>query len=278
MRIAVTGASGFVGKHLISKMLESGYDVVAITRKKNSLSELLGLIDIVEFDLKHCDADIYFRLGKPEALIHLAWGSLSNYKSESHLHELPMHFEFLELMIKSGLDLLMVTGTCFEYGMQSGCLSEAEMAKPSNPYGLAKNELRKKIEELKLKYPFKFIWPRLFYTYGNGQVKSSIYAQLKQSVFEGKAVFNMSGGKQIRDYLPIEMVVKKLLSLLNLEKEIGIVNICSGSPKSLKNIVEEWKVINNWDIKLNLGYYPYPDYEPMEFWGSNLKYKMLVEC
>jgi nucleoside-diphosphate-sugar epimerase len=277
MRIAVTGASGFVGKHLISKLLESGYDVVALTRKKNSLSELLGLVDIVEFDLKNGDTDIYFRLGKPEALIHLAWGGLSNYKSESHLQELSMHFEFLESMVKSGLGLLMVTGSCFEYGMQSGCLCETDMTKPSNPYGLAKNELRKKIEELKLKYPFKFIWPRLFYTFGNGQAKSSIYAQLKQSVFEGKAVFNMSGGNQIRDYSAIEVIVKKLLSLLSLKKEIGIVNVCSGSPKSLKNIVEEWKVINNWDIKLNLGYYPYPDYEPMEFWGSNLKYKMLVE-
>jgi dTDP-6-deoxy-L-talose 4-dehydrogenase (NAD+) len=87
----------------------------------------------------------------------------------------------------------------------------------------------------------------------------------------------MSGGNQIRDYLAIEEVVKKLLNLLRLKKDIGIVNVCSGSPKILKNIVEEWKSANNWHIKLNLGYYPYPDYEPMEFWGSNLKYKMLVE-
>lgn len=277
MKIAVTGASGFVGRHLIRQMLKFGYDVVAVTRQKDTVCEFLGLIDIVELDLNDIDTDIYYRLGKPDALIHLAWGGLPNYNSESHLKELSMHFKFLEMMIKNGLALLMVTGTCFEYGLQSGCLNEDDMAKPTNPYGSAKNELRKKIEDLKFKYSFKFIWPRLFYTYGNGQAKTSIYSQLKQSVLEGKAIFNMSGGNQIRDYLAIEETVKKLLNLLRLKKDIGIVNVCSGSPKILKNIVEEWISASNWHIKLNLGYYPYPDYEPMEFWGSDLKYKILVE-
>lgn len=277
MKVVVTGASGFVGKHLIREMLKFGYEVVAVTRQKDTVCEFLGLVDIVELDLNYIDVDIYSRLGKPDALIHLAWGSLPNYSSESHLKELSMHFKFLEMMIKSGLALLMVTGTCFEYGLQSGCLNEDNMVKPTNPYGSAKNELRKKIEDFKLKYSFKFIWPRLFYTYGNGQAKTSIYPQLQQSVLEGKTVFNMSGGNQIRDYLAIEEIVKKLLNLLRLKKDIGIVNVCSGSPKILKNIVEEWKSANNWHIKLNLGYYPYPDYEPMEFWGSDLKYKMLVE-
>jgi nucleoside-diphosphate-sugar epimerase len=277
MKIAVTGASGFVGKHLIREMLKFGYDVVAVTRQKNTVSEFLGLVDIVELDLNDIDTDIYSLLGKPDALIHLAWGGLPNYSSESHLNELSMHFKFLDMMIKNGLTLLMVTGTCFEYGLQSGCLNEDDMARPTNPYGSAKNELRKKIEDLKLKYSFKFIWPRLFYTYGNGQAKTSIYTQLQQSVIEGKTLFNMSGGNQLRDYLAIEEVVKKLLNLLRLKKDVGIVNVCSGSPKILKNIVEDWKYANNWHIKLNLGYYPYPDYEPMEFWGSDLKYKILVE-
>ena len=277
MRVAVTGASGFIGKHLIREMIKTDHQVVAISRHQDSLAEFRDLIDIVELDLADVDADIYSRLGQPEALIHLAWGGLPNYKSDSHLDEMPMHFEFLELMVKNGLELLMVTGTCFEYGMQSGCLSETDIVKPTNPYGLAKNELRKKIEKLKLTYPFKLVWPRLFYTFGNEQAKTSIYTQLKQSVMDSKTVFNMSGGNQIRDYLGIEMIVKKLLALLNLKKDIGIVNVSSGLPRSLKSIVDEWKTVNRWDIELNLGYYPYPDYEPMEFWGSDLKYKQLFE-
>jgi nucleoside-diphosphate-sugar epimerase len=276
MRVAVTGASGFIGKHLIREMLKSDHEIVAISRHKDSLVEFIGLIDIVELDLADVDDDIYSHLGQPEALIHLAWGGLPNYKSNAHLDEMPMHFEFLELMIKSGLELLMVTGTCFEYGMQSGCLSEVDIPKPMNPYGIAKNELRKEIQKLKLTQSFKFIWPRLFYTFGKEQAKTSIYSQLQQSVVDGKRVFDMSGGNQIRDYLPIEMIVKKLLTLLALNKDIGIVNVCSGLPKRLKDIVEEWKAFNDWNISLNLGYYPYPDYEPFEFWGSNNKCKMLM--
>ena len=277
MRVAVTGVSGFIGRHLTREMIKTDHQVVAISRHQESLAEFRDLIEIVELDLEDVDSDIYDRLGRPEALIHLAWGGLPNYKSDSHLDELPMHLEFLEIMIKSGLELLMVTGTCFEYGMQSGCLSEVDIPKPMNPYGIAKNELRKEIEKLKLTCSFKFIWPRLFYTFGKEQAKTSIYSQLQQSVIDGKTVFDMSGGNQIRDYLPIEIIVKKLLSLLALKKDIGIVNVCSGHPKSLKDIVEEWKALNDWNIELNLGYYPYPDYEPMEFWGSDLKYKQLFE-
>jgi len=55
--------------------------------------------------------------------------------------------------------------------------------------------------------------------------------------------------------------------LAQKSKNIGIVNICSGKPKSVRSLVEQWVSENDWNIQLELGYYPYPDYEPMEFWG-----------
>jgi len=45
--------------------------------------------------------------------------------------------------------------------------------------------------------------------------------------------------------------------------------VCSGKPISVHNLVKTWLKENNWSIELNLGYYPYPNYEPMDFWGSN---------
>ena len=54
-------------------------------------------------------------------------------------------------------------------------------------------------------------------------------------------------------------------------------NICSGAPISIRRLVEEWIKNNNWDIELNLGYYPYPDYEPMSFWGDKSYLLKLVK-
>ena len=54
------------------------------------------------------------------------------------------------------------------------------------------------------------------------------------------------------------------------QHDIGAVNICSGKPISVRRLVEQWLDENNYKIELNLGHYPYPDYEPMAFWGEPL--------
>jgi dTDP-6-deoxy-L-talose 4-dehydrogenase (NAD+) len=79
----------------------------------------------------------------------------------------------------------------------------------------------------------------------------------------------MSGGEQLRDYLPVEVVAQHLVSLSKLRKYVGLVNVCSGRPISIRALVERWIRENEWDISLNLGHFSYPDYEPMAFWGDD---------
>ena len=153
--------------------------------------------------------------------------------------------------------------------MQSGALSVDTETKPNNPYGFAKDVLRKQLEFQQLRHEFKLTWARLFYLYGDGQSKLSLLPQLRKAVKEGNNSFKMSGGEQLRDYLPVREVAISLVALARKQKNFGLVNICSGEPKSVRSIVEQWISENNWEIDLDLGYYPYPDYEPMEFWGVN---------
>ena len=81
----------------------------------------------------------------------------------------------------------------------------------------------------------------------------------------------MSGGEQLRDYLSVIDVAKNLVMLTLNRADIGIVNLCSGQPISVRKLVEGWIEENCWQIKLNLGHYPYPDYEPLKFWGNRKK-------
>jgi dTDP-6-deoxy-L-talose 4-dehydrogenase (NAD+) len=197
---------------------------------------------------------------------------LPNYKSLHHFEvELPRQFRFLKSMVDGGLQSLLVAGTCLEYGMQSGLLSEDLPTIPNNPYGQAKDALRKQLVFLKSVKPFAFMWARLFYVYGDGQAKTSLYSQLKEAVRSGDHTFNMSGGEQLRDYLPISEVARKIASLALSRRDVGTINICSGKPISVRKLVEQWIAENQWPIRLNLGHYPYPDYEPMAFWGDASK-------
>ena len=94
----------------------------------------------------------------------------------------------------------------------------------------------------------------------------SILSQLDTAIENGDSVFNMTGGEQLRDYLPVEAVAQQLLDLFLSRKE-GTYNICSEKPISVRRLVEERIRERSSAIKLNLGYYPYPEEEPMAFWG-----------
>ncbi len=279
LKIAITGASGFLGRCVIKQLLGQRVSIVAVTRNKANLSDFLGKIDIVEFDLCNVNQTTYNLLGKPDVLLHLAWDGLPNYNSLHHFDsELPRQYNFLRAMVAGGLASLVVVGTCFEYGMQSGSLSETIETVPTNPYGYAKDALQKQLNYLKKNSHFNLTWARLFYVYGEGQSTFSLLSQLKKAIDDKETYFNMSGGEQLRDYLSVHKATNYLVALLFKQQDIGIINICSGKPQSVRSLVETWIADNQWDIRLNLGVYDYPSYEPLAFWGDQKKLNKVLEC
>ena len=112
--------------------------------------------------------------------------------------------------------------------------------------------------------------------YGEGQPSSSLYSQLKDAVLRGDSVFDMSGGEQLRDYLPVTEVARSIVHLALSGRDVGTVNICSGKPVSVRRLVEQWLMEKNCDMQLNLGHYPYPNYEPMAFWGDATKLQEIL--
>jgi nucleoside-diphosphate-sugar epimerase len=277
MKVAVTGASGFIGRHVLADLDRHKVEIYAVTRNAKGLQDLYRNIKIIEMDISIPDKDCFVKMGSPDVLIHLAWDGLSNYSSLHHFEsELPKHYNFLKISIEAGLSSLLVAGTCLEYGMQAGPLAETNRTCPTNPYGFAKDALHRQLEFLKSVTPFKLTWGRLFYMYGEGQSPGSLYSQLKNAVSLGHSSFNMSGGQQLRDYLPVSEVAQGIVQMALSRRDIGTVNICSGEPVSVRSLVEKWLKANNWEIQLNLGYYPYQDYEPMAFWGNTSKFHEIL--
>ena len=279
MKVLVTGATGFIGSHLIRELLKSKTNQIVATSRsidKAKKSDWFSKVEYIEYDFNEGTGEnLYDFFGKPDQLIHLAWEDLSNYNSSSHIEViLPNHCDFIESMVVGGLKNVVVTGTCFEYGMIEGCLSEDINTKPENPYAVAKDSLRKFIVNLQKKHSFVYKWIRLFYMYGDGQSKTSLMYLLDKTIQDKNKVFNMSGGEQLRDFLPIDEVVRNISLITKQNSHLNqVVNCCSGKPISVKNLVEHYLEEKKYKIRLNLGFYPYPDYEPMRFWGCNLKLK-----
>lgn len=277
MKVAVTGATGFVGRHVLAELETRSVESIALLRPSRTKALEHLKCSVVQFDLHNAPSNAFELMGCPDVVIHLAWSGLPNYNSLHHFEqELPAQYRFLKNLIESGLQTLVVTGTCAEYGIQPGMLSEDIEGCPSNSYGFAKDTLRRQLEYLKVVRPFQLTWTRLFYLYGEGQTESALLTQLRRAVERNDQLFNMSGGEQCRDYLPVAEVARHLVSLALAEKDIGIVNVCSGIPISVRKLVEGWIKENGWSIRLNLGHYPYPDYEPMAFWGDPQKLSSLI--
>lgn len=270
MKVAVTGATGFVGRHVLHELSKRNVQTIAISRF-SSVEDDLAILDNTQWvclDMSQPVDECYKKLYKPDMLIHLAWEGLPNYQSLHHFEkELPTQYRFISTLVREGLKNLIVVGTCFEYGMQWGPLSADMETKPTNPYGFAKDALRKQLQYLKLTSPFNFTWARLFYIYGEGQTETSLFPALKKAVSLDHKVFEMSGGEQLRDYLPVQEVARRLVDMALDCKDRGVVNICSGVPVSVRKLVESWIIENRWNIDLRLGKFPYPEHEPMSFWG-----------
>lgn len=276
MKVAVTGASGFLGGYVLPELAAlPKTEVVATARTRpanlpkgvsfqpGALAEPVGFYD---------------RLGRPDVVIHLAWSGLPNYASLHHFEtELPAQFHFLRTLISDGLPRLLVAGTCYEYGMIDGCLSEGQEARPVTAYGFAKDSLRRQLELLRTVEPFQLIWARLFYMWGRGQAPGSLYSLLSGALDRGDASFPMSGGEQLRDFLPVANVARYLVNLaIAAPENANLVNVCSGSPISVRRLVETWVAERGASIELDLGRYPYPSYEPLAFWGDNRRLALLT--
>ncbi|RYG62343.1 MAG: NAD(P)-dependent oxidoreductase [Alphaproteobacteria bacterium] len=276
MRVAVTGAGGFVGRHVVAALADiPDVELMLVGRDTSKLAGMPGRHVALDVTAEPT-ADVFEQLGQPDRLIHLAWGGLTDFKSDSHVtDELPKHLRFLTALVEQGLEELTVTGTCLEYGLQEGALHEDLPTAPVTAYAEAKDKLHKALVALQAEVPFTLKWLRPFYMWGEGQNPKSFFSLLDAALERGDARFDMSGGEQVRDFLPVEYM-GLLIAVAAMQDTIdGAINVGRGEGRTLRELAEERIAEHGSDMVLNLGVYPYPDYEPMRFWADMGKFNRI---
>ncbi len=271
MKVLITGATGFIGRKIVETLKAENIEILVLIRTSASEYKIANPeLHVIESSIENISEDKLLDL-KIDTIIHFAWANVSKVMLESHItEELASQKQFLLKAMNCGVKKIIISGSCFEYGKINGALDVNKIIpEPNTCYGIAKNNLRIWLEDYVKEMPdIAVAWMRIFYAYGEGQHERSLYAQLIKSIENDEKTFNMSRGFQIRDFISVDEIALAVLNnLMNLKPGFKLLNICSGNPVSVRELVEDILRKNNAEMQLNLGFYPIPDYEPLAFWG-----------
>lgn len=272
-KILVTGANGYIGKHVVSALLDKGYDVYACDIKFDKVDKRAKKINISIFEE---DTDIYKKIGEPDICIHLAWRDGFIHNSENHILDLYKHYKFIKNMIDGGLKHLTVMGSMHEVGYWEGAINEETPTNPLSLYAIAKNSLRQMIEVAIKDKDITFQWIRGYYIIGDDLYSNSIFSKIYKSELEGKETFPFTTGKNKYDFIMIDEFVEQIIACSTQKEITGIINCCSGEPTALADMAEKFIRENGFKIRLEYGAFPDRPYDSPQVWGDKRKIENIM--
>lgn len=272
--VLVTGANGYIGRHVVDALKQKGAHVVAADLRMDGDTNADVEISCDIFD--SCENILRSLDEVPDACLHLAWKNGFNHKAPSHIEDLSAHFEFLTSLAHAGVSQIAVMGSMHEVGYWEGAIDENTPCNPQSLYGVAKNALRQALELELADTPVVFQWIRGYYIYGDDSKSQNIFGKILQASEEGRKTFPFTSGKNKYDFLPIDELAYQIACVLMQDKVSGIINCCSGDPISLAEMVERFIADHGLNITLEYGVFPDRPYDSPGVWGDNTKIKSIL--
>lgn len=274
-KILVTGANGYIGRYVVKTLLDFGYEVIACDIFTDKIDRRAHIID--NYDIFMSDSNTFDALGRPDAMIHLAWKDGFIHNSPTHIQYLAKHFDFIANIVTGGCKDITVMGTMHEIGFHIGMIDSNTPTNPRSLYAISKNSLRQSLEVLNQITPFHFRWLRGYYIYGDDKESNSIFGKLLYKAEEGAVTFPFTTGKNKYDFIMVTDIALQI-ALASTQVDIdGIINCCSGNPVSLGVKVEEFIKDKGLSIQLEYGVFPERVYDSPEIYGDNSKIKKILE-
>ena len=238
MRILVIG-SGFIGTTIIQRLESEGHELLIYSRtfneKVHSKQVLVNILDFNEYKEM-------FSWG-PQIVIHTAWitthglyqNDLSNNKYALFTSKLA------EQITYSGVQQLIVLGTCAEYGHQTGVSTAGmTMLSPNNLYAQQKVAAFRAAKEALEESKVRFTWARIFQPYGPMQDKHRLIPYLIRSIKSGDLI-QLSDISSIRDWITTRDISSAVLWAMKheLPTEIDIGTTIGFTNLEIVNHLEE---------------------------------------
>lgn len=261
-RVVVTGATSFIGVHVIERFAGEGVFVYAITRPHSENRYRLPenrLICPIEMDMDEIEK-LPDKIFEPiDGFIHLAWeGTRGPDRNDKKLQErnLAGTIEAMRVAVKLQAPCFIGSGSQAEYGLCSGKVDEAYPCRPVTEYGKAKYQASMELAKMAQISGIRFVWPRIFSVYGKYDYSQTLIMSCVDKMLHSETV-KTTACIQMWDYVYVEDVASAFIKFWENSHANGIYNIASGQVRILREYVEEIKRIIGSDSQIEYGAVPY---------------------
>ncbi|CAN5652399.1 NAD-dependent epimerase/dehydratase family protein [soil metagenome] len=261
-KVLLTGATGFIGRHCIEPLSSRGYEVHAVSSRDardNSADAFWHRADLMDSErVSSLMGEV-----RPTHLLHFAWfvepgkylTSLENF------YWARASMDLLQAFAQHGGERVVMAGSCIEYDWNYGYCSEwLTPLSLSTPYASCKQSLHVMLDSFAGQTDLSAAWGRVFFLYGPHEHPARLVSSVVRAVLRGE-VAPCSHGEQVRDFLHVRDVADAFAALLDSDVS-GAVNIASGRPVAIKDIVHEiGEKVGGRDL-IRLGTLPDSESEP----------------
>jgi len=261
--VVVTGATSFIGVHIIKEYLKNNCQVIAVVRPNSKNLNRLpenNLLTIMEISMDKIETIIEkIKNEKIYIFYHLAWeGVRVPYRDDIILQNENYRFaiDAMKVAKSLGCETFIGAGSQAEYGNCIGKIDENYQAKPATEYGRAKLKAYKTLKVMAKENNMKFIWTRIFSVYGIYDYKGTLVMSALDKMKRNESI-PLTQCSQSWDFIYVEDVAKAMYLLANTSCIEGIYNIASGISRQLKDFVIEMKDICKSESVLQFGAIPY---------------------
>lgn len=274
-RVLITGAGGFIGRHLASHLNAVGMEVHGVARRP-------GGGPMCTWHIGDCgDGDFIAGIMasvNPEFVVHLASHASPGRKIddfERQITDTVLPALVVARALPATVRLAVFFGSCEEYGNAPPPFLEEQPTVCFSPYGWAKNAAREGVLLISRISSLPVCWVRPFLTFGPGQRPGLLVSDVIHACLNDQPL-DLTAGEQSRDFIAVEDVCGMVLRILRSpERARGeTINLCSAQPRTIRSVGETIRTLVGRG-SLRWGAHSYRSDEAMRFFGSTEKFDRL---
>jgi len=256
--VLITGGAGFIGSHIVDKLLENNHQVIVVDNLSSGCVENLpnsNNLKLYKLNIEKDNIEQVFINEKPNCVIHLAAQTSVNYSIGNTTFDAEMNImssiKLLEICKKYNIKKFITASSAAVYGNPKYLpIDENHPTNPMSPYGLSKLTMEKYIQL----YNIPYIIFRFSNAYGPRQKsskESGVIAIFDKAMKENNEINIFGDGEQIRDFIYVEDIANACTLAIKNDIKNEVINFSTNKGETLNNLFKEMSSLYNYKNSAN---------------------------